>query len=180
MVGPKNEDGNPNTDNNPVQRAHLINNANWAQTAFNGEDVNFNGLLDSGEDTDGNGKITRFILPSPPDVPRTRIEASDGKVDIYWSNNSEASVDPITRIKDFEGYRVYLSKLGFDVTGTPDLARDFVQIASYDSTERTLLRQWIRSDPAARSTSILMGIPWPITTGTQWMVCRMAGSTPWR
>lgn len=134
VVGPKNEDGNPNTDNNAVQRATLINNANWAQTAFNGEDVNFNGLLDSGEDTDGNGRITRFILPSPPDVPRTRIEASDGKVDIYWSNNSESSVDPITRIKDFEGYRVYLSKLGFDVTGTPDLARDFVQIASYDST----------------------------------------------
>jgi hypothetical protein len=28
---------------------------------------------------------------------------------------------------------VYLSKLGFDVTGTPDLASDFVEVASYDS-----------------------------------------------
>jgi hypothetical protein len=134
VVAPKFDDGNPNTANNSVQRQVLVNNANWAQTAYNGEDKNFNGILDPGEDLDGNGEITRFILPSPPDIPRTRIEAGDNYIDVYWSNNAESSVDPITRIQDFEGYRVYLSRLGFDVTGTPNLAEDFIQIASFDST----------------------------------------------
>lgn len=134
VIGPKNDDGNPNTTNTEAQRANLKRNANWAQTAYNGEDVNFNGLLDDGEDLDGNGEITRFILPSPPDIPRTHIEAGENFIDVYWSNNAEKSVDPITRLRDFEGYRVYLSRLGFDVTGTPNLAEDFVQIASYDST----------------------------------------------
>lgn len=134
VVAPKTDDGNPNTANTSAQRKNLSNNANWAQTAYNGEDKNFNGLLDAGEDLDGDGEITRFILPSPPDIPRTRIEASDNTIDIYWSDNAERSVDPITRLQDFEGYRVYLSRLGFDVTGTPNLAEDFIQIASFDST----------------------------------------------
>ena len=53
-------------------------------------------------------------------------------MDIYWADNAEASIDPISQIEDFEGYRVYLSKFGFDVTGVPNLLRDLVPIAEYD------------------------------------------------
>jgi hypothetical protein len=134
----KNEDGNPNQENNEVQRKNLIANAGWAQQAYNGEDRNFNGLLDAGEDNDGDGKITRFILPSPPNIPRTRVEPSDSKIEIYWSDNAEKSIDPISNREDFEGYRVYLSKLGFDVTGVPDLARDFSLAAQYDKAGNNL------------------------------------------
>ncbi|MBL4708791.1 MAG: hypothetical protein JKY48_10185, partial [Flavobacteriales bacterium] len=39
---------------------------------------------------------------------------------------------PISKTKDFEGYRIYLTKLGFDVTGVPNLTRDLIPIAEYD------------------------------------------------
>mgnify|MGYP001375664912 CR=1 FL=1 len=134
----KNEDGKPTAENNPTQQANLIENARWAQTAYNGEDVNFNGVLDSGEDTDGDGKITRFILPTPPDIPNAKVVARDGAIDIYWTKNAELSVDPITQEQDFEGYNLYLTKLGFDVTQSADLASDLKLIASYDLPENGL------------------------------------------
>lgn len=141
IIGKAVEDDNPSTDNNLVQRGNLIANSDWAQTAFNGEDINFNGVLDPGEDNDNDGEITRFILPSPPDIPRTKIVASENKVDIFWSNNSEESIDPITQRKDFEGYRIYLTKLGFDVTKVPNLQEDYVKVAEYDIKGNNLFNE---------------------------------------
>lgn len=132
VLAPKNDDGNPNADNNIVQRQNLIDNVNWVQTAYNGEDVNFNGVLDEGEDIDGTGKISRWILPSPPDRPITRVLTSENQIDIYWSDNSFFSVDPISGEMDFEGYRVYMTPLGFDVKGTQDVASALVKIGEWD------------------------------------------------
>lgn len=132
VLAKKLEDGQPNAEDNPAQQTLLKANARWAQTAFNGEDKNFNGKLDDGEDADGNGKITRFILPTPPDIPKTRVVTGEKTIDVYWSNNAENTVDPITRLKDFEGYRVYLTKLGFDVTQTPNLQKDLIKTADFD------------------------------------------------
>ena len=140
VLAPKNEDGNPNSENNEVQRTFFVQNAAWAQTAYNGEDKNFNGILDPGEDLDGNGRITRYILPAPPDRPRIRVEAGDHRIDVYWSNNAEASVDPITQELDFEGYRVYLSKLGFDVLQTPPKL-EFVKVGEYDIKGNNLFNE---------------------------------------
>ncbi len=138
VVGAKRDDGNPNSGNTPAQKQIFVDNAEWAQTAYNGEDVNFNGILDPGEDIDGDGEITRFILPSPPETPITRVVPSENKIDVYWSDNAERSVDPITQKLDFEGYRVYLSRLGFDVTGTPNLAEDFILISQTDKVGNNL------------------------------------------
>lgn len=132
ILGKQVNDGNPSTANTARQRSQFVTNAGWAQTAFNGEDENFNGKLDEGEDADGDGKITRYILPAPPDIPVTQVVAGDGAVDIYWSDNAESSVDPISREQDFEGYRLYLTRLGFDVTQVPNLANDLVKIAEFD------------------------------------------------
>jgi hypothetical protein len=132
ILAPKLEDGQPNTANTPAQQAQFVANAQRAQTAFDGEDINFNGVLDAGEDKDKNGKITRFILPSPPDIPRTKVVAEENRIDLYWADNSEASVDPISQTQDFEGYRIYLTKLGFDVIGVPNLLKDLVPIAEFD------------------------------------------------
>ena len=131
ILGPKKDDGNDPALNTLEQKEYFMQNSGWAQTAYNGEDLNFNGELDPGEDADGNGRITRYILPAPPNSPRTRIDATDNRIDIYWANNSESSVDPITKEVDFEGYRVYLSKLGFDVAQTPPLL-DFVKVGEND------------------------------------------------
>jgi hypothetical protein len=132
VLARKKDDGNPNAANTPEQKETFVSNAEWAQRAYNGEDSNFNGRLDPGEDKDGDGEITRFILPSPPDIPRTRALAEDHTISIYWSDNAERSVDPITKEEDFEGYRVYLTQLGFDVTQVPNLAEDLKNIAAYD------------------------------------------------
>lgn len=134
VVAKKMEDGNPNADNNDVQRSGLLAAANWAQTTYNGEDGNFNGILDEGEDKDGDGKITRFILPTPPSIPYARVEAGDQEATIYWASNSVNSVDPISKKRDFEGFNLYATSTGFDVFGTPDLASDLNLIASFDST----------------------------------------------
>ncbi|MFN3951228.1 MAG: hypothetical protein ACK4KT_02360 [Thermaurantimonas sp.] len=132
VIARKFEDGNPNSVNSELQRSNLITNSNWVQVAYNGEDKNFNGVLDPGEDTDGNGRITRFILPAPPDIPRTRIEPADGKLEIYWSDNSLYSIDPILQEMDFEGFRVYLTKPGFDVADIQNVSEAFVLIAEFD------------------------------------------------
>lgn len=132
VLGKKVEDGKPNTDNNPVQQSQFIKNAQWAQTAYNGEDANFNGVLDAGEDRDGNGVITRYILPTPPDIPKTKVVAREKGMDIYWANNAETTVDPISQEIDFEGYNIYLTKLGFDVVKSQDLTNDLKLAASYD------------------------------------------------
>lgn len=52
-----------NTDYN---QRNLRQNAMAIQNAFNGEDVNFNGVLDAGEDANGDGQITRYRLNNKP------------------------------------------------------------------------------------------------------------------
>ncbi|MDC0579940.1 hypothetical protein OAP11_04185 [Bacteroidia bacterium] len=128
----KKEDGNPNAENNAIQKSTFLANAKWAQTAYNGEDKNFNGILDAGEDNNGDGELTRFVLPSPPEIPQTKMVTSENKIEIYWTKNAEYSIDPISQKMDFEGYRIYLTRLGFDVTDVPNLQRDLVKIAEYD------------------------------------------------
>lgn len=133
VLGKKFEDGNPNGENNPNQQSIFIRNADWAQTAYNGEDVNFNGILDEGEDANNDGKLTRFTLPSPPDVPQTRVEANDTTIELYWTDNAEYSIDPISLTRDFEGYRIYLSKFGSDVTtSSDDLRNNLNLVAEFD------------------------------------------------
>lgn len=132
VLAKKNEDGQPNLRNNLVQRQLLIDRALFAQETYNGEDINFNGILDADEDVDGNGQITRFVLPAPPDVPRSKIIAEENKIEIYWADNARFSVDPISDQQDFEGYRIYLSRLGFDVQGPSNLSEDFNLVAQYD------------------------------------------------
>jgi hypothetical protein len=137
----KKEDGNPNTADNDIQKDILVQNSKFAQTAYNGEDVNFNGILDPGEDRDGDGKITRFILPAPPDIPRSKMIAGENKIDLYWSNNAENSVDPISKKKDFEGYRIYKTTLGFDVSGTQDILTALKLVAEFDSAGNHLFNE---------------------------------------
>ncbi len=132
------EDGTPIGADSDDSKSLLIQNAGWAQTAYNGEDANFNGFLDPGEDKDGDGEIDRFILPSPPNVPDVRVEAGDGTIDVYWSNNSEFSVDPISNTLDFEGYRLYKTQLGFDIEDIVDVLRSLNVAAEYDLPDNTL------------------------------------------
>ncbi len=91
------------------RRKNLNLNADWAQIAYNGEDRNGNGLLDPGEDIDGDGEITRYILPAAPPSPQLVAVPGNREVTLYWNNLPEFTVDPISDKRDFEGYRIYSS-----------------------------------------------------------------------
>jgi len=91
----------------PERRANLIVNADWAQKAYDGEDKNRNNVLDVGEDLNSNGKMDRYILPEPPPTPNIFLDVGDQKVTVYWQNNAEYFIDPISQEQDFEGYRIY-------------------------------------------------------------------------
>lgn len=111
-------------------RAQLYEHLNWAKRTYLGEDLNENGILDAGEDLNNNDELDRYILPEPPLSPNVKIISSNQKVDIYWDNVSINSIDPISKKHDFEGFRLYRSKLGSDISlsfSEPDL------IASWDS-----------------------------------------------
>lgn len=125
-------DGNPAAANTPAQRANLYRNAGWAQTTYNGEDLNGNGVLDAGEDVDGNGAITRFVLPTPPDIPRTRVIVGDEQAEIYWSDNSLFSIDPISQRQDFEGFRLYRTSVGFDTRANQAVDSALNLLAQWD------------------------------------------------
>ncbi len=106
---------------NPESRENLKEMADWAFR-----------LYDGSEDPD-TGEQERFLVPEPPAVPQMRVELEEGGATIYWDNRAEESVDPVSNEKDFEGYRLYRTKAGADLTG--DI-----------SAGREKLRQWDKAD----------------------------------
>lgn len=120
----------PATDNEQ-SRTQLYDHLNWAKRTFLGEDINENGKLDAGEDLNHNGILDRYILPEPPLKPTTKIIASNNKVDIYWDKTSINSIDPISKKKDFEGFKLYMSKPGDDLS--LNLFNNARLIGSWDS-----------------------------------------------
>ncbi len=98
----------------PEAQAELAENLSWSRRTYLGEDQNENGLLDEGEDLDADDILDRYILPEPPATPKMKVIAGDRTVEIYWDNRAEASVDPISKELDFEGYRLYRTQVGDD------------------------------------------------------------------
>lgn len=125
----KKDDGVPTNTDSRIQRENLIKNIQQAQKTYFGEDKNKNGILDAGEDLNKDGKLTRFVVPEAPAVPRIKVVPASNSVDVYWSNASEFSIDPISGERDFEGYKVYRSRFGFDqnsaTVGNLDLVAAF-------------------------------------------------------
>jgi hypothetical protein len=113
-------------------QAELRDHFNRCRSTYMGEDADESGIYSAEKDLNQNGKLDRFVLPEPPADPKVKIVAGDKKATIYWSNNAEASVDPITREKDFEGYKIYSSKIGDDLKPNFTDARNL--IGTWDST----------------------------------------------
>jgi hypothetical protein len=128
----------PASEDTEEQKFNLYTNAGWALRAYYGEDRNQNGILDPGEDIDGNGKITRYILPSPPTVPVVKVIPDNQKATIYWDKRAESSVDPISAKQDFEGYRLYRTQAGFDLDRTKDNLSSLVLMGEFDSTGNSI------------------------------------------
>lgn len=101
------------------------------RSTYVGENVNEDGKYDPSLDLNGNGKLDQYILPEAPASPVTRMVAGDNKVEIYWDQSSLESVDPISRKKDFEGYRIYRTNPGDDLAQS--LSDNQNLIAQWDS-----------------------------------------------
>ena len=115
----------------PESRAPLRNNVFWAQETYAGEDADYDGELDPGEDVNGNGVLDRYLIPEPPASPRLRVELEAGRAVLYWDASAEDSVDPVTGRTDFEGYRIYRSDPGDDLAG--NVIGQAGLIAQYDA-----------------------------------------------
>ncbi len=50
-----------------------------------------------------------YRFARPPSKPTLQAVADDDKVTLYWDSAAEASVDPLSRDQDFEGYAIYRS-----------------------------------------------------------------------
>jgi len=96
-----------------MDRASLIQNAEWAQRAFD----------------------NNYVLPSPPSPPRIRVAPEQGAINVYWDNSSENQLDPFYKIPDFEGYRIYITRKPGATSGDYELVRDLDIIDSlgYDT-----------------------------------------------
>jgi hypothetical protein len=131
--------GNASDDyKNPGLRKTLYTNAGWAQQAYDGEDINGNNKKDIGEDINNNGKIDRFTLPQPPRQPKVRAIVDNQKVTIYWDTvQAEQSFDPISRKFDFEGYRVYRSPAGADITNPENFLFSMQLVGEYDKADNS-------------------------------------------
>ena len=88
---------------NEDSRVELTKTVNAINKVFQGEDKNNNGVLDEGEDTDGNGDLT--AIATPPDNPKVKVQLETGKVTLYWDKTAERSRDRVSGEQDFEGYR---------------------------------------------------------------------------
>lgn len=50
-----------------------------------------------------------YRFAKPPQKPKIRAVPGDKKVTLYWDNEAELSVDPLSGENDFEGYAIYRS-----------------------------------------------------------------------
>ncbi len=106
---------------NPEARQPLAQTANWALRLF------------EGQEDPATGERERFLVPEPPDVPNMRVELEEGGATVYWDNRAEFTVDPVSGEMDFEGYRLYRTRVGADLTGNIAAGRE-------------KLRQWDKAD----------------------------------
>ncbi len=144
----------PIGDDTELSKTNLVNNARWAQIAYDGEDKNSNGILDPGEDQEGpggtppNGIIDRYILPSAPPPPTMKVRALDNTVEVYWDNSPESYVDPVLGRADFEGYRIYRARITQDnqSQGLKDLLQMIGQFDLVDSIGFNTGLEYVRLD----------------------------------
>ena len=118
-------------------RNSLYANSDWALRAYYGNDKNRDGIIEPKEDIFGDGQIHRYVLPAPPNVPVLKVVPDQNKATLYWDKRAEASIDPISSLKDFAGYRIYRTQSGFDLTNTQNTLASLVVLAQYDSAGTT-------------------------------------------
>ncbi|NQU68860.1 MAG: hypothetical protein HQ510_13030, partial [Candidatus Marinimicrobia bacterium] len=78
-----------------------------------------------------------YRFPPPPIKPTLTTVSDSGFVTLYWNRVSETSVDPITKKKDFQGYKIYrATDANFNdvrnVTNAHGIIEGYSPIAQFD------------------------------------------------
>ncbi len=78
-----------------------------------------------------------YRFPQPPDKPTLKVVPGDGQVTLYWDRKAEYSIDPVTKEKDFEGYKIYkATDPDFNdvrsITNVNGVVTGYVPIAQFD------------------------------------------------
>ena len=96
-----------------MDRDALINNVEWAQRAYD----------------------NRYVLPSPPQPSRFRVQPGPGKLTLLWDDYPEDKTDPFYGTLDFEGYRVYITRTEGATSEEFNMIRevDIVDTIGYDT-----------------------------------------------
>ncbi len=94
-----------------LQRKNLYSNSHWAQLIYD----------------------TKYKFPEPPVSPRLKVVPESNKITLYWDKSAEFSIDPLSGRKDFEGYRIYRTFTGVDITQAQDLNVLLQKVAEFDS-----------------------------------------------
>ena len=92
-----------------------------------------NGVMDEG---DG---IPDFQGPPPPTAPKVHIEMGDREVILKWNDDAEEFIDSfipeLTKQRDFQGYRIYMSTTG--------VSSEFTKLRDFDLD---MALQWYMKD----------------------------------
>jgi len=117
----------------------LVTNVRWAKEIFDNPGIDTDRDGDSGKYFDRFDSVTGESLriyyegdgvpdfqgATPPPPPVVRVTCSEGKITVRWNGrNTENYFDPLSYARDFEGYRVYISR-------SPNFDQ-FSLLASYD------------------------------------------------
>jgi hypothetical protein len=78
---------------------------------------------------------SNYRFAAPPPKPNVVAVSGNHRVTLYWDKVAENSVDPLTKVNDFEGYKIYRSEdptfadvfTITDANGTPFLGKPFQQ-----------------------------------------------------
>jgi len=139
----------------------LIQNAQWAGWMYD----------TPGVDTDGDGYRGKYYVvdldtiyyagdgvpdytgPPPPPSPSLMADFREGTIYLRWNGrNSETTLDPFLNRRDFEGYRVYMSRTGRNDDWLLLAQRDLVNYARY--TWNPARDRWLLRDPPVSRDSL--------------------------
>ena len=89
-----------------------------------------------------------YQFAQPPPKPKLSVVPGNGKVTLYWDTRSEQTIDPLTGVNDFEGYKIYRSQdptfadvfTITDANGTPFLGRAMEQDG--EPAQFDLVNEW--------------------------------------
>jgi len=105
-----------------------------------------------------------FQGPASPDQPKFSVIPSPRSVKISWADDAEASIDPITQVRDFEGYQIQRSTDGNNWFTIAQF--DLVDQLIYPEFERENLNLGMPYDSLQSDLLTLCGWSWTDSTET--------------